>query len=91
MELSLQEILDWCQTEKKRFWEYMLYDDMTQRGASREESFAYMEKIFDTMEQTVKTYRQERLSASGLVGAEGGWRRMRKQVIRFAALLWKKP
>ena len=58
MELSLQEILDWCQTEKKRFWEYMLYDDMTQRGASREESFAYMEKIFDTMEQTVKTYRQ---------------------------------
>ena len=72
MELSLQEILDWCQTEKKRFWEYMLYDDMTQRGASREESFAYMEKIFDTMEQTVKTYRQERLSASGLVGAEGG-------------------
>ena len=72
MELSLQEILDWCQTEKKRFWEYMLYDDMTQRGASREESFAYMEKIFDTMEQTVKTYRQERLSASELVGAEGG-------------------
>lgn len=63
MELSLQEILDWCQTEKKRFWEYMLYDDMTQRGASREESFAYMEKIFDTMGQTVKTYRQERLSA----------------------------
>lgn len=71
MELSLQEILDWCQTEKKRFWEYMLYDDMTQRGASREESFAYMENIFDTMEQTVKTYRQERLSASGLVGCGG--------------------
>ncbi len=72
MELSLEEILDWCREEKKRFWEYMLYDDMRERGISQEESFAYMESIFDTMEETIKTYRQEKLSASGLVGAEGG-------------------
>ena len=56
MALSLNKILEWCEENQKAFWEYMLYDDMTQRGASREESFAYMEKIFDPMEQTVKTY-----------------------------------
>ena len=72
MALSLQEILIWCREEQKEFWEYMLYDDMRERGITREESFSYMESIFDTMEQTVKTYRPERLSGSGLVGAEGG-------------------
>lgn len=72
MALSLQEILTWCDEENKQFWEYMLYDDMRERGVSREESFSYMESIFDTMEHTVKTYRKDRLSTSGLVGAEGG-------------------
>ena len=55
MALSLQEILIWCREEQKEFWEYMLYDDMRERGITREESFSYMESIFDTMEQTVKT------------------------------------
>ena len=72
MALSLQEILAWCHEENKRFWEYMLYDDMRERSVSEEETFAYMENIFDTMEHTVNTYRQDRLSASKLVGAEGG-------------------
>ena len=72
MELSLHEILDWCQKEEKNFWEYMLYDDMRERGVTREQAFSYMETVFDTMEHTVKTYRQDKLSASGLVGAEGG-------------------
>lgn len=72
MALSLQEIISWCREEGKEFWEYMLYDDMRERGVLREESLSYMETIFDTMLHTVKTYRQERLSTSGLVGAEGG-------------------
>lgn len=72
MALSLQEIIDWCEEEKKEFWEYMLLDDMRERGVSQEESFEYMEKIFDTMLHTINTYKQERLSQSGLVGAEGG-------------------
>lgn len=72
MALSLQEILAWCREEQKKFWEYMLYDDMRERGVTQEESFSYMESIFDTMMHTVETYRQERLSTSGLVGAEGG-------------------
>ena len=72
MALALQDILIWCREQQKQFWEYMLYDDMRERGTTQEEAFSYMENIFDTMVHTIETYRQERLSASGLVGAEGG-------------------
>lgn len=72
MALSLKEIQKWCKNEKKEFWEYMLYDDMRERGVTREESMGQMERTFDAMYDTVETYRTDRLSASGLVGAEGG-------------------
>lgn len=50
----------------------MLYDDMCERGVTRNESMKRMEQTFDAMYDTVETYRTDRLSASGLVGAEGG-------------------
>lgn len=72
MALSLNKILEWCEENQKAFWEYMLYDDMQERGVSKEASMAQMEKSFDVMCDTTATYRMSRLSASGLVGAEGG-------------------
>lgn len=72
MALSLNKILEWCEENQKAFWEYMLYDDMQERGVSKETSMTQMEKSFDVMCDTTATYRMSRLSASGLVGAEGG-------------------
>lgn len=72
MALSLNKILEWCEENQKAFWEYMLYDDMQERGVSKEASMTQMEKSFDVMCDTTATYRMSRLSASGLVGAEGG-------------------
>ena len=72
MALSLNKILEWCEENQKAFWEYMLYDDMQERGVSKEASMAQMEKSFDVMCDTTATYCMSRLSASGLVGAEGG-------------------
>lgn len=72
MALSLNKILEWCEENQKAFWEYMLYDDMQERGVSKEASMTQMEKSFDVMCNTTATYRMSRLSASGLVGAEGG-------------------
>lgn len=72
MALSLKEILDWCCTEKKEFWEYMLIDDMNRRDVTKDESWQMMEHIFDSMCETIDTYKIERMSASGLVGPDGG-------------------
>ena len=43
MALSLNDILIWCEKEEKEFWQYMLYDDMRERGITMEESFNQME------------------------------------------------
>ena len=72
MALSLNDILIWCEEEGKEFWQYMLYDDMRERGITMEESFHQMEDTFDAMCHTIKTYKIERMSASGLVGSDGG-------------------
>lgn len=72
MALSLNDILIWCEKEEKEFWQYMLYDDMRERGITMEESFHQMEVTFDAMCHTIKTYKIERMSASGLVGSDGG-------------------
>lgn len=72
MTISLNDILNWCEKEGKDFWQYMLYDDIRERGITIEESFHQMENAFDTMCDTIETYKIERMSASGLVGSDGG-------------------
>lgn len=72
MALSLQNIKNWCEKNHREFWEYMLEDDMREREVDKKESIKQMEQVFDVMCETVETYRMERLSHSGLVGAEGG-------------------
>lgn len=71
MSKSLQGIIDWCEKNNREFWEYMLEDDMREREVEKKDSLAQMEHNFDVMCETIATYRVERLSASGLVGAEG--------------------
>ena len=72
MALSLREIAAWCEQENREFWEYMLEDDIRQRSVSAEESLAQMRHCWEAMQHTIATYQESRLSASGLVGADGG-------------------
>lgn len=71
MALSFEEIYEWCHKEKKRLWEYMLFDDICERHTNAEESMLRMEHIFDTMLEASETYESSRMSASGLVGGNG--------------------
>lgn len=72
MALTMKEIVKWCEQEKREFWEYMLEEDKRERMISTDQSMAAMEKTFTVMCETIDTYRSERMSASGLVGDEGG-------------------
>lgn len=72
MGLTLKEIKNWCETEKKEMWEFMLEEDMRDRMVSKEESMQTMAHAFDVMCETIDSYRIDRLSASKLVGEEGG-------------------
>ena len=70
--LSLQQMIDTCQTEKKEFWEVVLEDDLSERKATREESMAQMYAAWDAMLLAVALYDEKLTSASGLVGGDGG-------------------
>ena len=72
MALTMKEIVKWCEQEKREFWEYMLEEDKRERMISTDLSMSAMEKTFTVMCETIDTYRSERMSASGLVGDEGG-------------------
>lgn len=72
MVLSFKQIVEWCQREQKEFWEYMLYDDMKERGVSKETSMSEMEAVFEAMLHSTESYKKERISHSGLAGSAGG-------------------
>lgn len=72
---SLEEL---CQIEEqtgKPFWEIVQEDDCTERGVTKEESFAQMRGMYEAMQYADVHYDDKLQSASGLVGTEG--KRMR--------------
>ena len=58
--------------EDKPLWQAVLEDDCQDRNADSEASLARMEKLWQTMKESVESYDPERRSVSGLSGGEGG-------------------
>ncbi len=69
---SLEEIVTKTKEEGKAFWEIMLEDDMSERMASREDSFEKMRRMYQMMQSADREYAKGAVSASGLVGGDGG-------------------
>lgn len=68
---SLKEILDYCETYQKQFYEAILEDDMGERRVTAEESRAQMYSMWDAMVLASTTYEGNLKSASKLVGGQG--------------------
>ncbi|MCI8888928.1 MAG: L-serine ammonia-lyase, iron-sulfur-dependent, subunit alpha [Hungatella sp.] len=68
---SIKEILDYCSTHKKKFYEAVLDDDMDERKVSREESVKQMYAMWDAMVLASASYDPSIHSASRLVGGQG--------------------
>ncbi|MGI6107005.1 MAG: L-serine ammonia-lyase, iron-sulfur-dependent, subunit alpha [Lachnospiraceae bacterium] len=68
---SVGKILEEVERTGRSFWEVVLDDDCSERGATREESLASMRKIWEAMKQADAGYDGKIRSASGLVGTDG--------------------
>lgn len=68
---SLKEIVQQCEAKDKLFWEVILEDDMNDRSATADQSFAKMEKLYLSMKHADEAYDPNLKSASRLVGGDG--------------------
>lgn len=68
---SLEEIINRCKNEKKKFWQIVMEDDMQERRADAEESYAKMRDTWDAMLLAAANYDSKIVSSSGLVGGDG--------------------
>jgi len=68
---SIEEILQYCRSHDKKFFEAILEDDMEERKVSRKESIKQMYAMWDAMLLASTSYDGSAKSASGLVGGQG--------------------
>ncbi len=68
---SLAEIEERCREEQISFQEAVLLDDLNERGATREQSRAAMENLWNAMKEAAAGYDPALRSNSGLVGGAG--------------------
>lgn len=68
---SVRGILERAGRDGIAFWEVVLRDDMDERQATRLESMARMDALFQSMLDAKAGYRGERRSVSGLAGGDG--------------------
>lgn len=68
---SIEEILNYCKANGKKFYEAVLEDDMEERKVSREESMKEMYVMWDAMLLASTSYDGSMKSASGLAGGQG--------------------
>lgn len=68
---SLEEIINRCKNEKKKFWQIVMEDDMQERRVDAEESYSKMRDTWDAMLLAAANYDSKIVSSSGLVGGDG--------------------
>lgn len=69
---SLEELCQLEEQENKPFWKIVQEDDCREQGISEQENFERMRGMYLAMKKADEEYDEKRLSASGLVGTEGG-------------------
>lgn len=69
---SLEELCQLEEQENKPFWKIVQEDDCREQGISEQENFERMRRMYLAMKKADEEYDEKLLSASGLVGTEGG-------------------
>lgn len=69
---SLEELCQLEEQENKPFWKIVQEDDCREQGISEQENFERMRGMYLAMKKADEEYDEKLLSASGLVGTEGG-------------------
>lgn len=69
---SLEELCQLEEQENKPFWKIVQEDDCREQGISEQENFERMREMYLAMKKADEEYDEKLLSASGLVGTEGG-------------------
>lgn len=69
---SLEEIVKTERESGKPFWKIVQEDDCREQGISEQENFERMRGMYLAMKKADEEYDEKLLSASGLVGTEGG-------------------
>lgn len=69
---SLEELCQLEKQENKPFWKIVQEDDCREQGISEQENFERMRGMYLAMKKADEEYDEKLLSASGLVGTEGG-------------------
>lgn len=69
---SLEELCQLEEQENKPFWKIVQEDDCREQGVSEQENFERMRGMYLAMKKADEEYDEKLLSASGLVGTEGG-------------------
>ena len=69
---SMEEIRKRCEAEGIEFWKAVQLEDCNERGASTEDSWNEMTRMWRIMCENVDAYEPDLVSRSGLVGKEGG-------------------
>lgn len=69
---SIEEILACAKKEGLRFWEVIRADDTAERNVTIESSMNYMGSLWEAMVAADEGYDKTLLSASGMVGGNGG-------------------
>ena len=69
---SLEEIVKIERESGKPFWKIVQEDDCREQGISEQENFERMRGMYLAMKKADEEYDEKLLSASGLVGTEGG-------------------
>lgn len=69
---SLEELCQLEEQENKPFWKIVQEDDCREQDISEQENFERMRGMYLAMKKADEEYDEKLLSASGLVGTEGG-------------------
>lgn len=82
---SLSEIARKADSQNKAFWQIVIEDDMKERGADFDSSFAEMRSMYKAMESADQNYDPALRSESGLSGGDGAkleaFRKQRNRLI----------
>ncbi len=69
---SMEDVYKRCEKEGIEFWKAIQLEDADERGVTEESSWNQMKKMWQAMLDSIESYDPNLMSASGLVGKEGG-------------------
>ena len=69
---SLEQIVQVCQEKSVSFAEAVILEDQNDRLVTREATMQQMQHIWESMLEAGRSYDENRMSTSGLVGGDGG-------------------